>query len=55
MECNFAYFYVKDAVIIKPMITPTGDARIKNVSQTDFYFSAAKESAQTGIKIQLKT
>jgi hypothetical protein len=34
---------------MKPETTPKGDAKIKNVSQTDFYFSLAKASAHTGI------
>lgn len=41
--------------MMNPKTTPSGDAKIKNVSQTDFYFSLAKASAHTGIKIHTKT
>jgi len=35
--------------MIKPIITPSGDAKIKKVNQADFYFSFANASAQTGM------
>jgi hypothetical protein len=41
--------------MMNPKTTPRGDAKIKNVSQTDFYFSLAKASAHTGIKMHAKT
>jgi len=34
---------------MNPNTTPRGDAKIKNVSQTDFYFSFANASAHTGM------
>ena len=40
---------------MNPKTTPRGDAKIKKVSQRVFYFSFAKASVQTGMKIQQKT
>lgn len=40
---------------MKPDTTPNGDAKIKKVSQTDFCFSLAKESAHTGIQMHTNT